>query len=93
MGLPKIVLLRMGLNIAANAAIGSIPFVGDFFSIWFRSNVKNAQLLEHYAAAGGRRSTLKEWALVAALLLGALTVTAATVLAIAYLARQLWEAW
>ena len=43
--LPRIVLLRMGLNVALNAIIGAIPVFGDIFSIWFRSNVKNAQLL------------------------------------------------
>jgi len=40
--LPKIVLLRMGLNVALNAMIGTIPVFGDIFSIWFRSNIKNA---------------------------------------------------
>ena len=54
--LPKIVLLRMGLNVALNAIIGAIPVFGDIFSIWFRSNVKNAQLLERYV---GRRSSVK----------------------------------
>ena len=48
--LPKIVLLRMGLNVALNAIIGAIPVFGDIFSIWFRSNVKNAQLLERYVS-------------------------------------------
>jgi hypothetical protein len=91
MGVPKIILLRMGLNIAANAAIGSIPLVGDVFSIWFRSNAKNARLLERYAAAGEQPSTLKEWAAMAALLLGALTLMVGTGVTVAYLARQLWQ--
>jgi Domain of unknown function (DUF4112) len=51
--LPKIVLLRMGWNIAVNTLIGAIPLVGDIFSIWFRSNVKNVQLLERYAPQRG----------------------------------------
>jgi hypothetical protein len=88
-GIPKIILLRMALNIAANAAIGSIPFVGDLFSIWFRSNANNARLLERYAAAGEQPSTLKDWALIAALLSCALAVIIGTLLAVAYLARQL----
>jgi hypothetical protein len=92
MGLPRIVLLRMGLNIAANAAIGSIPLIGDVFSIWFRSNAKNAQLLERYAAGGAQPSTVKEWVVVAAILLGAVIVVVGTVAAVAYVARQLWEA-
>jgi hypothetical protein len=91
LGLPKVVLVRMGLNIAANAAIGSIPFLGDVFSIWFRSNAKNAQLLERYAAAGEQASTLKEWALVGVVVLGALLLMIGILIASVYLARQLWD--
>jgi hypothetical protein len=39
---PKIILIRMGLNVAGNALIGAIPIIGDIFSIWFRSNARNA---------------------------------------------------
>src|SRR5688500_9154960 len=41
---PRIVLVRMSVNIALNGAIGSIPLLGDLFSIWFQSNVKNVEL-------------------------------------------------
>ena len=58
--LPKIVLLRMGLNVALNAIIGAIPVFGDIFSIWFRSNVKNAQLLERYVSAEDRVFDLRQ---------------------------------
>ena len=58
--LPKIVLLRMGLNVALNAIIGAIPVFGDIFSIWFRSNVKNAKLLERYVSAEDRVVDLRQ---------------------------------
>jgi hypothetical protein len=91
LGLPKIVLLRMGLNIAVNMAIGSIPVVGDVFSIGFRSNAKNAELLERYAGAGQQASTFKEWILVTGLLLGALLVVFGALIAVAALARWVWN--
>jgi hypothetical protein len=91
LGLPKVVLLRMGLNIAANAAIGSIPVVGDLFSIGFRSNAKNAELLERYATARQPASTSKEWILVTALLLGALLLLLGSLIAVAAFARWLWN--
>jgi len=47
----------MGLNLAANALIGAIPVFGDIFSIGFRSNAKNAELLERYA---GKRSPARQ---------------------------------
>ena len=59
--LPKIVLLRMGLNVALNAMIGAVPVFGDIFSIWFRSNVKNVQLLERYVSA--EESSINLWQL------------------------------
>jgi len=49
---PKIVLIRMSLNVAINGLLGSIPLIGDLFSVWFHSNVRNVELLERH---GGER--------------------------------------
>ena len=70
LNVPKIVLIRMGLNIAANALIGAIPILGDIFSIWFRSNAKNADLLERYAGSETRRAGLEDWLFVVAIISG-----------------------
>jgi len=90
-GLPKIVLLRMGLNVALNAMIGAIPVFGDVFSIWFRSNVKNAQLLERYVSAEGRASTSGTWLLVIAVIGGIIVLLIAILLATVWLAKQVWN--
>jgi Domain of unknown function (DUF4112) len=90
--LPKIVLLRMGLNIAVNAMIGIIPIFGDIFSIWFRSNVKNAQLLERYVSAAGQESTATDWILVLAVIVGILLLLIGIVITTAWLLKQLWNA-
>ncbi len=47
--LPRAVVIRMGANIALNAAIGAIPFLGDLFSVWFKSNAQNHALLERHS--------------------------------------------
>jgi uncharacterized protein DUF4112 len=86
--LPKIVLLRMGMNVAINAIIGAIPIFGDIFSIWFRSNVKNAQLLERYITAQGQRSLSADWAFVAAVIAGILLFSIGAFVAVAWLVRQ-----
>jgi hypothetical protein len=73
-GVPKIVLLRMGVNIAINSLVGAIPVFGTVFSIWFRSNAKNALLLERYIQ-GDRTGSKSDWLFVAgfiALLLAAM---------------------
>ena len=44
-GLSRIALATMALNILLNAAIGAIPVIGDAFSIWFKSNRRNHDLL------------------------------------------------
>ncbi|HET7057634.1 MAG TPA: DUF4112 domain-containing protein [Nitrospiraceae bacterium] len=67
---PKIVLVRMSVNIALNGVIGSIPLFGDLFSLWFQSNVRNVALLERHVAATGRSSTLWDWAFVVGLFAG-----------------------
>ena len=90
-GLPKIVLLRMGLNIAVNAIIGGVPIFGDVFSIWFRSNARNAALLERYARGESRGASAGDWFFVIALIVALLVVIAVLVFTFAWLAKQLWN--
>ncbi len=45
-GVSRIALVTMALNILANAAVGAIPVVGDLFSLWFKSNRRNHDLLQ-----------------------------------------------
>ena len=45
-GVSRMALVTMALNILANAAVGSIPIVGDIFSVWFKSNRRNHDLLQ-----------------------------------------------
>ena len=87
--LPKIVLLRMALNIALNTVIGAIPFVGDLFSIWFRSNVRNAQLLERYASQHRQRAATADWLFVIAVIGGLLLLLIGVLIGLAWLIRQL----
>ncbi len=88
---PKIVLLRMGLNVALNAIIGAIPVFGDVFSIWFRSNAKNARLLERYVSAEERASTFGNWIFVIAVIGGIILLSIGILIATAWLILQLWN--
>ena len=89
LNLPKIVLLRMALNIALNTLIGAIPFVGDLFSIWFRSNVRNALLLERYASQHRQRAATTDWLFVIAVIGGLLLLLIGVLIGLAWLIRQL----
>ncbi len=55
MGVPRIVLARMAINILMNTLIGAIPIFGAIFSAFYRSNVKNYELLCRHS---GRRRIL-----------------------------------
>lgn len=46
---PKVTLLRMGLNIAIYFVVGLIPIAGDLFAIWWKPNIRNLNLLRRRA--------------------------------------------
>lgn len=45
LGVPRTTLARMLANIGIDAAVGSIPLLGDIFDLFFKANVKNLALL------------------------------------------------
>lgn len=81
---PKVTLLRMGLNIGIDYVVGSLPLVGDLFDAWWKSNQRNVALLSERAtvsAAEAREGKLSDWLFVGViiLLLAGLAVGAAAV--------------
>jgi hypothetical protein len=61
---PKITLLRMGLNVAIDYLFGSLPVVGDLFDAWWKSNRMNVELLRQRAtvsAEEARSGRLSDW--------------------------------
>jgi Domain of unknown function (DUF4112) len=91
LGIPKVVLVRMGINIAMNTIIGAVPIFGDIISIWFRSNVKNVDLLERSLRRGTKRATVNDWLFVIALIVGLLVLLVGIVFAAVWLFKQLWN--
>lgn len=47
--LPKVVLLRMGVNVVIDALVGMIPWVGDASDFFIKSNRWNLNLLRQHA--------------------------------------------
>lgn len=81
---PKVTLMRMGLNLGLDYVLGALPVVGDLFDAWFKSNQKNVELLRRRAqvsASEARQGKLSDWLFVSLiiLLLAALVVGAAIV--------------
>ena len=50
-GVPKITLLRMGMNIGFDYLLGSLPVVGDVADVFWKSNQKNIALLRRLRMA------------------------------------------
>ncbi|HTM10947.1 MAG TPA: DUF4112 domain-containing protein [Verrucomicrobiae bacterium] len=90
MKVPKIVLARMGMNVALNALIGAVPVAGAVFSIWFRSNAMNAALLERYAAAEVRRADWSDWLFVIGVVAVIVLIAAGIVAALVWLLRAIF---
>ena len=64
---PKITLLRMGLNIAIYFVGNMVPFVGDIFAIWWKPNIRNTNLLRMRATVSAdelRRGSTSDWLFV-----------------------------
>lgn len=68
-GIPRITLARMALNILINEIVGIIPGVGDAFSFWFKSNVRNRDLLQqHLGTPRSKTARKSDWVFVVAVL-------------------------
>jgi hypothetical protein len=87
---PKIVLARMCLNLLLNGALGAVPGAGDAFSVWFRSNVRNAALLRRVVQVP-HPTTAPDWAFVIGILGTTLALLIGAILAILWLLARLWE--
>jgi hypothetical protein len=75
MRVPKVVQLRMLLNVGIDAMIGVVPFLGDVTDFFWKANTKNLALLERHAPVAGPPSA-GDWLFVSGVLL-ALTAMAA----------------
>ena len=77
MRLPKVIVLRVVFNIAVDVLIGCVPFAGDAFDLFWRSNRRNLELLRRYSHDPLRRPDAVDYLIVD---LGLVLVAAAIVL-------------
>lgn len=66
MGLPRVVLLRMGFNVLVDVLVGAIPLVGDLFDVGWKANLRNVALMER-SIAGDRTARTADYVFVGAL--------------------------
>jgi hypothetical protein len=95
MGLPRITVVRMGLNVALDMLLGSLPLVGDLFDVWWKANQMNAALLEERLGQSpleARRSRASDWIFVGAMIAGLVVLFAALVALVAFAFSAAWQA-
>jgi hypothetical protein len=71
-GVPKVTLARMGMNLGIDYVLGSVPFVGDLFDAWFKSNQRNVELLNKRATVSAdeaRAGKISDWLFVGLIIL------------------------
>jgi hypothetical protein len=91
MRVPKVVLLRMMMNIAIDTLVGAIPIAGDAFDLFWRSNRKNLELIQRYDRSLDRRPSGADYLIVGLGILLALFVVILPVALSVALAVYLWQ--
>ncbi|MFN2564653.1 MAG: DUF4112 domain-containing protein [Gemmatimonadaceae bacterium] len=92
LGAPRSVLARMVMNVAIDSLVGAVPILGDLFDIGWKSNTRNAALLERYAErpqatrAASRLAVATAVAAVLLIVVGMIALVAAIIRGIAGLA-------
>ncbi len=56
-GVPKITLARMAFNIGLDYVVGTIPFLGDAFDIFWKANKQNMDLIRERGTGKGKGTT------------------------------------
>jgi hypothetical protein len=83
-----VIVARMLLNLAVDAALGIIPVAGDLFDLGHRAHTKNAVLLAERAERGGR-ATVRDWLAVVGAALALVLSLALAIYAAVVLVRSL----
>ena len=90
---PKITLLRMGLNIGIDYVVGSLPLVGDLADAWWKSNRMNLELLRKRAtvtAPEARSGRASDWLFVGGIIVGLTALAIASAVISLYILAKLW---
>jgi hypothetical protein len=88
MGVPRVVQLRMLLNIGIDVVVGIVPFVGDVADFFWKSNTRNLALLERHAGPA-RRATAGDWIFVAGVIAAILAIAALPILVVYWILHVL----
>jgi hypothetical protein len=90
MRLPRVVQLRMLMNVAIDLAVGAIPLFGDAADVFWKSNTMNMRLLERHAAER-RPASAGDWLFVAGVVGAILAVALLPLVVLYWIASRLFR--
>jgi hypothetical protein len=86
-GIARSAVIRMVINVAADAFLGSLPLIGDIFDFAYKSNTRNIQIYRD--ALRGERRVVKDWIFIGFVALMLLVIFSAPLIGLIYLGRYL----
>jgi hypothetical protein len=88
LGIPRVGVARMVLNIGIEGLLGAAPFIGDLFDIVFKANRRNYVLLNSYLAQPQRQRGM-DWLFLLATVLVSIAAIALPIWLLSLLIRHL----
>ncbi len=88
LGIPRVTLMRMVLNVGIESVGGALPILGALFDSVFKANRRNYQLLKNHLS-GNRRQTTKDWFFLLITFAVVVAAVAIPVLIIVVIAKRL----
>jgi Domain of unknown function (DUF4112) len=88
LGIPRVGVARMVLNIGIEGLLGAAPFVGDLFDVVFKANRRNYVLMSSYLAQPKRQRGM-DWLFLLATLLVVISAVALPIWLLSVLIRRL----
>jgi hypothetical protein len=85
-----VIIARMLMNLAGDAVLGFIPFLGDLLDFGFKANQKNVELLSERVEQHAGRATARDWLVLIGAGLAFVAVMAAVIYGIVALFRAIF---
>jgi uncharacterized protein DUF4112 len=88
LGVSRVAIARMLVNVGIEALAGSIPFLGNFFDVAFKANRRNYRLLKSHMSHSERQTAL-DWLFLIVTVVVVAACIALPVVALIQLARRI----
>ena len=86
-GIARSAVIRMVINVAIDAFVGSLPLFGDIFDFAYKANMRNIQIYRE--AMRGERKAVKDWVFIGLVALVLLVIFLLPLIGLIYLVRYL----